>query len=100
MEGTEKAASTPFVHAGFEAGIVGPCRRGTERLAAWQSLAGLVGLPAQTPVPETARRAEQTHWYLFDTEADWFEYVAWDLAIAALRPGGQEIAVPAATDTD
>ncbi|GAA2518893.1 DUF6183 family protein [Streptomyces gobitricini] len=70
------------------------------RLAAWQSLAGLVGLPAHTPLPETARRAEQTHWYLFDTEADWFEAVAWDIAIAALRPGAQEIAVLAATDTD
>ncbi|MGI5478737.1 DUF6183 family protein [Streptomyces lavendofoliae] len=70
------------------------------RLAAWQSLAGLVGLPAHAPVPETARRAEQTHWYLFDTEADWFEAVAWDIAIAALRPGAQAIAVLAATDTD
>ncbi|MEV3993604.1 DUF6183 family protein [Streptomyces sp. NPDC049837] len=70
------------------------------RLAAWQSLAGLVGLPAHTPVPEIARRAEQTHWFLPDTEADWFEYVAWDLAITALRPSGREIAVLAATDTD
>ncbi|RNL71198.1 DUF6183 family protein [Streptomyces sp. I6] len=75
------------------------------RLAAWQSLAGLVGLSPQTPVPQIAREAEHTHWFLFDTEADWFDAVAWDLAIAALRPGGtsgegQEIAVLAATDTD
>ncbi|MFJ3235955.1 DUF6183 family protein, partial [Streptomyces sp. NPDC086787] len=30
----------------------------------------------------------------------WFHQVAWDLAVAALRPDGQEIAVLAATDID
>ncbi|MBK3573537.1 hypothetical protein JHN63_06825 [Streptomyces sp. MBT65] len=70
------------------------------RLAAWRSLGGLVGAAPEAPLPHTATLVEQTHWFIADPSSDWFHQVAWDLAVAALRPGGQEIAVLAATDTD
>jgi Family of unknown function (DUF6183) len=35
-----------------------------------------------------------------DADTDWFEQVAWDLGLAAVRPGRQRLAVLAATDTD
>ncbi|MBT2458327.1 DUF6183 family protein [Streptomyces sp. ISL-86] len=70
------------------------------RLAAWRSLGGLTGAAADAPITHTAELVRQTRWFRVDTASMWFYEVAWDLAIAALRPGGQEIAVLAATDTD
>lgn len=70
------------------------------RLAAWRSLAGLVGAAPDAPINHTAMLVEQAHWFIADPSSDWFHQVAWDLAVAALRPGGQEIAVLTATDTD
>ena len=70
------------------------------RLAAWRSLGGLTGAPADTPIAHTAELVRQTRWFRVNTASVWFYEVAWDLAIAALRSGGQEIAVLAATDTD
>ncbi|MFD7116232.1 DUF6183 family protein [Streptomyces sp. NPDC059922] len=70
------------------------------RLAAWRSLAGLTGVPADTPPAEMAGLVERTHWFRLAPVSDWFHGVAWDLAVAALRPGGQEIAVLTAADTD
>lgn len=70
------------------------------RLAAWRSLGGLVGAAPDAPISHTAMLVEQTHWFIADPSSDWFHQVAWDLAVAALRPGGQEIAVLTATDTD
>ncbi|MFC9649386.1 DUF6183 family protein [Streptomyces sp. NPDC056937] len=70
------------------------------RLAAWRSLAGLTGVPADTPPAETAGLVERTHWFRLAPVSDWFHGVAWDLAVAALRPGGQGIAVLTAADTD
>ncbi|MFF0063358.1 DUF6183 family protein [Streptomyces sp. NPDC005279] len=70
------------------------------RLAAWRSLGGLIGAPADAPVMRTAELVRQTRWFRLDPASTWFHEVAWDLAIVALRPGGQEIAALAATDTD
>ncbi|MFE2214429.1 DUF6183 family protein [Streptomyces canus] len=70
------------------------------RLAVWRSLGGLVGAAPDAPIDETAILVEQAHWFIADPSSDWFHQVAWDLAVAALRPGGQEIAVLTATDTD
>lgn len=70
------------------------------RLAAWRSLGGLTGAPQDAPLTRVAELVEQTQWFRIATTSDWFHEVAWDLAVAALRPGGQEIAVLAATDTD
>ncbi|MEU6058648.1 DUF6183 family protein [Streptomyces sp. NPDC047097] len=70
------------------------------RLAVWRSLGGLTGAPADAPLAHIAELVEQTHWFRVAPTSSWFQQVAWDLSIAALRPGGQEIAVLAATDTD
>ncbi|MGY5008123.1 DUF6183 family protein [Streptomyces sp. 900105755] len=70
------------------------------RLAAWRSLGGLVGAAPDAPIGHTARLVEQAHWFVADPSSDWFCLVAWDLAVAVLRAGGQEIAVLTATDTD
>ncbi|MFD8783619.1 DUF6183 family protein [Kitasatospora sp. NPDC059599] len=70
------------------------------RLAAWRSLAGLTGAPADAPVEQVAESARRTHWFRPASGSAWFHDIAWDLGVAALRPGGHEIAVLAATDTD
>ncbi|MEV8047250.1 DUF6183 family protein [Streptomyces griseoluteus] len=70
------------------------------RLAVWRTLSGLVGAAPDAPVDDTAMLVEQAHWFIADPSSDWFHQVAWDLAVAVLRPGGQDIAVLAATDTD
>ena len=70
------------------------------RLLTWLSLAGLVGLPADTPIPEIAASAESCCWYLFDSPNDWYDQVAWDVGIACASPARKELAVLAATDTD
>lgn len=71
------------------------------RLATWRSLGALAGSPADAPVEAIADRVQRTTWLRLGTASTpWFHNVAWDLALAALRPGGQELAVLAATDTD
>ncbi|MEU3464453.1 DUF6183 family protein [Streptomyces sp. NPDC006733] len=70
------------------------------RLAAWRSLGGLTGCPADAPLAQVAERVRRTTWFHMDSAPGWFHGILWDLAVAALRPGGQEIAVLAATDTD
>ncbi|WP_327696389.1 DUF6183 family protein [Streptomyces sp. NBC_00459] len=70
------------------------------RLAVWRSLGGLVGAPSDAPIDDTATLVEQAHWFVADPSSDWFHQVAWDLAVATLRPGEREIAVLTATDTD
>jgi hypothetical protein len=41
-----------------------------------------------------------SRWYRFAPDTDWFEHVAWDLALVAVSPDGRRLAVLAATDTD
>ncbi|MDH6130285.1 DUF6183 family protein [Kitasatospora sp. GP82] len=79
----------------------GPAQYGAHgRLATWRSLGGLTGAPVDAPVERIAELARQTHWFRPDPGSAWFYDVAWDLAVAALRPDSQGIAVLAATDTD
>ncbi|MEW2309946.1 DUF6183 family protein [Streptomyces sp. NPDC006864] len=70
------------------------------RLAAWHSLAGPTGVPADRPLTEVAEAAGRTTWLRIAPSTSWFSAIVWDVAVAALRPGGQEIAVLAATDSD
>ncbi|MFD8914498.1 DUF6183 family protein [Streptomyces sp. NPDC059575] len=70
------------------------------RLAVWRTLGALVGTAPDAPVDDTALLVEQAHWFIADPASGWFHQVVWDLAVAVLRPGGQDIAVLAATDTD
>ncbi|MFH9610538.1 DUF6183 family protein [Streptomyces sp. NPDC017448] len=70
------------------------------RLAAWRSLAGLTDVPTDRPLAEVAEAAGRTTWLRMAPSSSWFYEIVWDLAVAALRPDGQGIAVLAATDTD
>ena len=70
------------------------------RLAAWRSLAGISGAAEGAPAAEVERQVRECDWFSFDADTDWFEQVAWDIGLAAVRPGRQRLAVLAATDTD
>jgi hypothetical protein len=70
------------------------------RLAAWRSLAGISGAAEGASAAEVERRVQECDWFSFDADTDWFEQVAWDIGLAAVRPGRQRLAVLAATDTD
>lgn len=70
------------------------------RLAAWQSLAGLCGASAAAPAAETEEKTQACHWFSFDAGTNWFQRVAWDIGLAAIRPGQRNLAILAATDTD
>jgi len=71
------------------------------RRAAWTSLGALVGAADEGVLPraieELARRAK---FLTFRGDNGWFADVAWDVGIVAVRPGGETVAVLAATDTD
>ena len=51
-------------------------------------------------IGHTARAAEACTWFSFHAVGDWFYDVAWDFGLIAVRPGGNTLAVLAATDTD
>ncbi|MEU1626775.1 DUF6183 family protein [Streptomyces sp. NPDC020096] len=70
------------------------------RLAAWQSMAGLSGAPADASAEEVERHARRGTWFHFEADADWFHNEIYDYGIAALSPDRRRIAVLAATDTD
>jgi uncharacterized protein (TIGR02996 family) len=68
------------------------------RLHAWQSFGWLAGTAAGATADEIAGVAERCAWVRFD--GDWFDHIAWDLGLIALRPDGRSLAVLAAADTD
>ncbi|GAA1928452.1 DUF6183 family protein [Streptantibioticus ferralitis] len=71
------------------------------RLAAWRSMAGLGGAPADASAQEVEDHARRSTWFHFEADADWFHNeIGDDYGIAALPPDGRRIAVLAATDTD
>ncbi|MEV6360745.1 DUF6183 family protein [Nocardia asteroides] len=69
------------------------------RIAAWRSLGGLCGATEFDSVDYIRRRAEDSHWFLFDADSAWFEHIAWDFAILVLTPE-PGLSVLAVTDTD
>ena len=71
------------------------------RLATWCTLAGLVGAPEHISVEEVASLIEQSRWFSFSANSDWFYWAApmWDLGMLTLRPDGRSLAVLAATST-
>ncbi|WP_328862061.1 DUF6183 family protein [Streptomyces sp. NBC_00306] len=92
---------TVLLTAAVRSPAYGPgLNRAYGRLAAWRSLGGLVGAPADAVIDHIAAMVEQTRWFIADPSSDWFHQVVWDLAVAALRPDRHEIAVLTATDTD
>ncbi|MFD3698843.1 DUF6183 family protein [Streptomyces sp. NPDC058646] len=71
------------------------------RLQAWRSLAGLCGAPMGASAAEVELRAEQSTWFHFESDAEWFHHDGGsNYGIAALSPDGRRLAVLAATDTD
>ncbi|QKW32484.1 hypothetical protein HUT17_04955 (plasmid) [Nocardiopsis flavescens] len=70
------------------------------RLAAWRSLAALVGSPQGATVGEVEARVRDCTWYGFGADTEWFGRVAWDIGLAVLAPDRRRVAVLAATDTD
>jgi hypothetical protein len=68
------------------------------RLAAWRSVAGLVGAGEGEGVEAVAAVAEHCRWAYFDTASWWLEHVGWDIGLAVVRPDGLSLAVLAATD--
>ncbi|EGJ77761.1 hypothetical protein STTU_4971 [Streptomyces sp. Tu6071] len=70
------------------------------RLAAWRSLAALVGAPSDADPARVEEVTRGCAWYGFAGSTKWFHEVAWDIGFAAVRPGGRGLAVLAATDTD
>jgi uncharacterized protein (TIGR02996 family) len=83
------------------ASLGGPVRslRGAyERLAAWVSLAGLVGSPVGSDVEAVSSLAELSRWVLFDASSGWFQRGGWSFGILAVRPDETTLAVLAATN--
>ena len=70
------------------------------RLAAWRSLAGISGAAAAASAAEVERQVQECDWFSFDADTKWFKQVAWDIGLAAARPGRQRLAVLAVTGTD
>jgi hypothetical protein len=70
------------------------------RLAGWRSLAGIAGAAEGASAAEAERRVQERDWVSFDAGTGWFEQVAWDIGLAAVRPGRQRLAVLAAASTD
>lgn len=85
-------ASTGGPHEGYE-GAYG-------RLHAWQTLAALAGVASDEPITRVIEQVKACRWYYFDAATDWFYQVGWDIGIAVLRPGGETLAILAATATD
>ncbi|MDI3420006.1 DUF6183 family protein [Streptomyces luteolus] len=70
------------------------------RLEAWRSLAALAGAPESAGFPGVEARARACTWYAFESDARWFEQVAWDFGLLAHTDDGHRLALLAATDTD
>lgn len=71
------------------------------RLGAFQSLRGIVGAAADTPLTEVEARARRTAFLHLGVKGlPWFERVGSDLCFAALRPEGDVLVLSAWTDTD
>jgi uncharacterized protein DUF6183 len=92
VEALLRAATNGGAYGGALCGAYG-------RLAAWRSLSALAGVPSRASVDRAAAAARECEWLSFFSEG-WFEDVAWDLGLVALRPDRTTIAVLAATDTD
>jgi hypothetical protein len=71
------------------------------RRAAWTSLAALVDAPASATPAEVDAVAPSSQFLMFGaTGGSWWNDVAWDIGVLAVRPGGASVAVLAATDAD
>ncbi len=70
------------------------------RLAAWKSLAAIVGAADNASFNEVSSAVKQSGWCSFESPAEWFYNIAWDFGIVCVRPDKRHIAVLAASDED
>jgi hypothetical protein len=70
------------------------------RLAAWTSLAALVGAPAAASVDAVDELAVSSTFLTFRAPGPWFHDVAWDFGALVLRSDGRTVGVLAATDNE
>ncbi|MER5642138.1 DUF6183 family protein [Kitasatospora sp. NPDC002227] len=68
------------------------------RLAAWRSVAALVGAPDGAAPAEVEQLAGACTWYGFSASTHWFNYADMDIGLLVLSPDGRRLAVLAATD--
>lgn len=68
------------------------------RLNAWASLRAMLGLPAETPLAETARALDDARVTFFAATAPWFDQVCIDVGFCVVR--GDVAVVFAGTDSD
>ena len=70
------------------------------RRAAWVSLAALVDAPAGASPAQLDALAPSAQFLMFGAPGGWWNDVAWDVGVLVVRPGGDSVAVLAATDAD
>jgi Family of unknown function (DUF6183) len=88
-------------HAALDGSAYGRGRHGAySRLFAWRSLAALAGAAEDAGPREVWEQAQRCAWFGFDADSPWYTHVFWDIGLVAVRPGGDSLAVLAATDTD
>ena len=71
------------------------------RRAAWVSMAALLDAPASATPVQLDVLAPSAQFLMFGaTNSEWWNDVAWDIGVLAVRPAGDSVAVLAATDAD
>jgi hypothetical protein len=70
------------------------------RRAAWVSLAALVDAPSGASPAQLDALAPSAQFLMFGAPGGWWNDVAWDVGVLVVRPGGDSVAVLAATDAD
>jgi hypothetical protein len=63
-------------------------------------MAALVDAPASATAAEVDERAGACAFLMFGAAGGFWNDVAWDIGVLAVRDGGASVAVLAATDTD
>jgi Family of unknown function (DUF6183) len=103
--GLASIASRDAFHVLFSAASTGGAydhgaRGAYGRLGAWRTVSALAGARPDERLESVAERAEDSQWFVFESDSGWFYGVAWDIGLAAVSPDGRRLAVLAATDTD
>ncbi len=71
------------------------------RRSAWVSLAALLDAPADATPGQLDELAPSAQFLMFGAaNSEWWNDVAWDIGVLAVRPAGDSVAVLAATDAD
>ena len=70
------------------------------RRAAWVSLAALIDAKPDATLAELDALAPSAQFLMFGASGEWWNDVAWDLGVLAVRQDGASVAVLAATDAD